>query len=90
MLKGEEWKERRAEITPGFTTNRVRNCNNYKSLSIVLINMFYQIKTVFPVTNKVCTKLVDYIAEQSKIGNKDGIDGKDVSCKFIDVLYIIL
>lgn len=25
MLSGEEWKEKRAEITPAFTASRVRN-----------------------------------------------------------------
>ncbi|XP_073829669.1 probable cytochrome P450 28a5 [Musca autumnalis] len=62
VLTGEEWKERRAEVTPGFTSNRI--------------------KTVFPVTNKVCHTMVDYIKQQMKIGNKDGIDGKDLSLRY--------
>ncbi|XP_005184312.1 probable cytochrome P450 28a5 [Musca domestica] len=62
VLTGEEWKERRAEITPGFTTNRI--------------------KTVFPVTNKVCQTMIDFIRQQMKIGNKDGIDGKDLSLRY--------
>ncbi|KAI8126815.1 putative cytochrome P450 28d1 [Lucilia cuprina] len=60
VLCGEQWKERRAEVTPGLTHNRI--------------------KTVFPVTNKVCKTMVDYIAKQSKIG--DGIEAKDLSLRY--------
>ncbi|XP_065365375.1 cytochrome P450 3A24-like [Calliphora vicina] len=62
ILTGEEWKERRAEITPGFTQNRI--------------------KTVFPVTKKVCKIVTDYIDKESKVGSKDGIDAKDLSLRF--------
>ncbi|XP_075154538.1 putative cytochrome P450 28a5 [Haematobia irritans] len=62
LLTGENWKERRAEITPGFTTNRI--------------------KTVFPVTNKVCKSMLDFIEQQTKMGSKDGIDAKDLCLRF--------
>ncbi|XP_013112914.1 probable cytochrome P450 28d1 [Stomoxys calcitrans] len=62
ILTGEEWKERRAEVTPGLTTNRI--------------------KTVYPVTNRVCKTMVDYIEKQAKMGGKDGVDGKDLCLRF--------
>nr|AID61391.1 cytochrome P450 [Calliphora stygia] len=60
VLKGEQWKERRAEVTPGLTHNRI--------------------KTVFPVTNKVCQTMINYIEKQGKMG--DGIEAKDLSLRY--------
>ncbi|XP_013112917.1 probable cytochrome P450 28d1 [Stomoxys calcitrans] len=59
---GDEWKKCRAEISPGFTINRV--------------------KAVLPVTNKVCSSMIEFIEEKSKITTKDGIDGKDLCFRF--------
>lgn len=61
-LTGEKWKERRYEVTPGLTINRI--------------------KTVYPVTNKVCTTLIEYIEKQTKMGAKDGMDAKELSLRF--------
>ncbi|XP_037935753.1 probable cytochrome P450 28a5 [Teleopsis dalmanni] len=61
-LKGEEWKQRRAEVTPGLTPSRI--------------------KSVYPVTIKVCDRMVEYIRKQIRMAPKDGVDGKDLSLRY--------
>jgi len=40
MLLGEKWKERRAEVTPGLSPNRVRSNKSYlRSLSSNIFNL---------------------------------------------------
>ncbi|EDV31778.2 uncharacterized protein Dana_GF14381 [Drosophila ananassae] len=58
VLSGNEWKERRAEVTPGLSANRV--------------------KAVYPVSQDVCKKFVDYIKKQSKMAPSDGLNAKDL------------
>ncbi|XP_061401774.1 probable cytochrome P450 28d1 [Musca vetustissima] len=62
MLTGDEWKERRAEVTLGLTMNRIKN--------------------VFPVTEKICKSMVEYIAQQSLMASKVGINANELSLRF--------
>ncbi|KAH8270789.1 hypothetical protein KR018_002533 [Drosophila ironensis] len=41
-----------------------------------------RIKTVYPVTNKVCQQLSEWVKKQIRLGAADGIDGKDMSLCF--------
>ncbi|XP_017043668.1 probable cytochrome P450 28d1 [Drosophila ficusphila] len=59
VLRGEEWKERRGEITPGLTPNRV--------------------KVVYPVSQSVCKKFVDYIKRQQRMSTSQGLNAMDLS-----------
>ncbi|XP_046803038.1 probable cytochrome P450 28a5 [Lucilia cuprina] len=60
---GEKWKERRSQITPGLTQQRIKN--------------------MFPVTLEICKHMCNYIEEQIKMPAKEGIDGKDLSSRFM-------
>ncbi|XP_016983314.2 uncharacterized protein LOC108047584 [Drosophila rhopaloa] len=62
VLKGDEWKERRAEITPGLAPNRV--------------------KAVYPVSQSVCKKFVDYIRRQQRMATSQGLDAMEMSLCF--------
>ncbi|KAH8233938.1 hypothetical protein KR032_004163 [Drosophila birchii] len=62
ILTGEAWKERRAEVTPGLSANRV--------------------KAVYPVSQRVCKKLVDYIKRQQRMASSEGLNAKDVCLCF--------
>ncbi|KAH8373272.1 hypothetical protein KR200_001012 [Drosophila serrata] len=59
VLTGDEWKERRAEITPGLSPNRV--------------------KVMYPVSQNVCKKFVDYIRRQQKMATSQGLDAMELS-----------
>ncbi|XP_017063045.2 probable cytochrome P450 28d2 [Drosophila eugracilis] len=59
VLKGDEWKERRAEITPGLSQNRI--------------------KAVYPVSQSVCKKFVDYIKRQQRMATSQGLDAMELS-----------
>ncbi|XP_017032002.1 probable cytochrome P450 28d2 [Drosophila kikkawai] len=59
VLKGDEWKERRTEITPGLSPNRIR--------------------AVYPVSQSVCRKFVDYIKRQQKMATSQGLDAMELS-----------
>ncbi|SPP88745.1 probable cytochrome P450 28a5 [Drosophila guanche] len=61
-LTGENWKQRRADVTPGLTMSRI--------------------KTVYPVTNKVCQKLSQWVDKQIRLGAPEGINAKDMSLCF--------
>ncbi|XP_016925716.4 probable cytochrome P450 28a5 [Drosophila suzukii] len=41
-----------------------------------------RIKTVYPVTNKVCQKLSEWVDKQLRLGSSDGIDAKHMSLCF--------
>lgn len=43
LSRGDEWKERRTEISPAFSSNRI--------------------KSLYPIIDKVCQKLTDYIRD---------------------------
>ncbi|KAM7349411.1 putative cytochrome P450 28a5 [Cochliomyia hominivorax] len=60
---GEKWKERRSQITPGLTTQRIKN--------------------MFPITLEICKHMSSYIEQQIKVPSKEGIDGKDLSSRFM-------
>ncbi|KAH8412200.1 hypothetical protein KR009_000424 [Drosophila setifemur] len=62
LLIGESWKERRAEVTPGLTPNRV--------------------KAVYPVSQSVCKKLVEYIKKQKRMASSEGLNAKDICLCF--------
>ncbi|XP_017130362.2 uncharacterized protein LOC108148033 [Drosophila elegans] len=61
VLKGDEWKERRTEITPGLSPNRV--------------------KAVYPVSQSVCKKFVDYLRHQGRMATStsQGLDAMELS-----------
>ncbi|XP_017006501.2 probable cytochrome P450 28d2 [Drosophila takahashii] len=59
VLTGDEWKERRAEIMPALSPNRV--------------------KAVFPVSQSVCKKFVEYIRRQQGMATSQGLDAMDLS-----------
>ena len=40
MLRGEEWKEKRAEITPAFTPNRVSHSVVYRLFDLGRTQLF--------------------------------------------------
>ncbi|KAH8409223.1 hypothetical protein KR009_010876 [Drosophila setifemur] len=61
-LVGEEWKQRRADVTPGLTLSRI--------------------KAVYPVTNKVCEKMTEWVQKQIRLGAPEGINGKDMCLCF--------
>ncbi|KAH8313387.1 hypothetical protein KR067_005149 [Drosophila pandora] len=58
VLRGDEWKERRAEVTPGLSANRV--------------------KAVYPVSQDVCKKFVEYVKKQIKMAPSEGLNAKDL------------
>jgi len=63
ILRGQEWKERRAEITPALTTNRV--------------------KASYPIMQKVCSQMVDFIKEGIEAKGKEYVfDIKDLTQRF--------
>ncbi|KAL9884644.1 uncharacterized protein ACN427_011407 [Glossina fuscipes fuscipes] len=62
VLTGEVWKDRRAEITPALTPNRI--------------------KSVFPITEKVCATMLQFIEKQMQMGPKDGINASDLTLRF--------
>ncbi|KAM7349409.1 putative cytochrome P450 28a5 isoform 2-T2 [Cochliomyia hominivorax] len=41
-----------------------------------------RVKTVYPITRKVCKNMTSYIEDQIKIGSKDGVDTRDLSLRF--------
>ncbi|XP_030377489.1 probable cytochrome P450 28a5 [Scaptodrosophila lebanonensis] len=41
-----------------------------------------RIKTVYPVTNKVCKQLSDFIKKQTRIEGSNGVEAKDISLRF--------
>ncbi|KAH8341314.1 hypothetical protein KR059_002579 [Drosophila kikkawai] len=59
LLTGDEWKEKRSEITPGLSPNRV--------------------KAVYPISQSVCKKFVDFIRRQQKIATSQGLDAMELS-----------
>ncbi|ALC39320.1 Cyp28d1 [Drosophila busckii] len=58
ILTGQAWKERRAEITPGLSANRV--------------------SAVYPVSQSVCKKFVEYIKRQQRMAGSSGVDTKSL------------
>ncbi|XP_062121582.1 probable cytochrome P450 28a5 [Drosophila sulfurigaster albostrigata] len=61
-LVGEEWKSRRADVTPGLTPGRI--------------------KTVYPVTNEVCSKMSNWLEKQIQASPPEGINAKDLCLRF--------
>ncbi|KAH8415075.1 hypothetical protein KR215_002227 [Drosophila sulfurigaster] len=61
-LAGEQWKKRRADITPGLTQGRI--------------------KTVYPVTNEVCTKMSTWLKKQLQVAPPEGINAKDLCLRY--------
>jgi len=45
-----------------------------------------QIKTVYPVTNKVCQKLSEWVDKQLRLGSSDGIDAKHVRLQITTIV----
>lgn len=83
-MAGDQWKQRRALITPGLTISRVRPQRSTHILENYLTFLtLSQIKTVYPVTTDVCGKMTEFIKKQIRIGPKDGINGKEVGCTAI-------
>ncbi|XP_055371642.1 probable cytochrome P450 28a5 [Condylostylus longicornis] len=63
LLKGQEWKDKRAEITPGLTISRI--------------------KASYPVMQKVCSQMVDFIKNKNKIEGKGYVfDCKKLTQRF--------
>ncbi|XP_039502317.1 probable cytochrome P450 28d2 isoform X1 [Drosophila santomea] len=59
VLTGDEWKERRSEIMPALSPNRV--------------------KAVYPVSQSVCKRFVEYIRRQQSMATSQGLDAMDLS-----------
>ncbi|CAG9805402.1 unnamed protein product [Chironomus riparius] len=60
FLKDDEWKEKRAEITPAFTVNRM--------------------KALYPLIQDVSTRMVKYIANESK--KSKPCDARELAAKY--------
>ncbi|KAH8352381.1 hypothetical protein KR084_003809 [Drosophila pseudotakahashii] len=85
VLKGEEWKERRAEITPGLSPNRVRLVLRLFLISTIIsyyVNPTSKVKAVYPVSQSVCKRFVDYIKRQQKMASSQGLDAMELSLCF--------
>ncbi|XP_020799549.1 probable cytochrome P450 28a5 [Drosophila serrata] len=61
-LNDDKWKQRRADISPGLTSVRI--------------------KSVYPVTNKVCQQMSEWLKNQIRLGSPEGINAKDLTLRF--------
>ncbi|XP_059613759.1 probable cytochrome P450 28a5 [Phlebotomus argentipes] len=62
MLKGAEWKERRAELAPAFTDNRVQQFVCFKCPSIDILPLcLFQMKSMFLLIEEISKRLVQHL-----------------------------
>ncbi|CAD7092566.1 unnamed protein product [Hermetia illucens] len=62
ILTGSEWKDKRAEITPALTPNRI--------------------KASYPIMQKVCTRMTEYLDVETLKPVESGLNAKELATKF--------
>lgn len=84
FLNGNDWKEKRSEITPAFTVSRVRQLysGSIEFISLTPISTSNQIKAMYPLVEGVCKNLVEFIEKESLLTGSSGIDARELSAKY--------
>lgn len=101
FLVGDEWKTKRAEISPAFTNTRVSFLflDNWlyriEIYELIKLNeIFNQIKAIFPIFEDVSEKMIKYVKQEISKDGFDGLDAKDVSenifLTFVLFIFVVL
>lgn len=84
MLRDEEWKDNRADISPAFTTAKVSKIDNLLFFFIEIANFLIFIgpktRLTYPTVKEMCKRLTEFI--KSEIATKKPMmDTKEVNDK---------